>query len=479
MTAVEAPAGARPALRSIRVRGALLAVAAIAALAALLRITLGPGQVNYDSLYALVWGRELAHGHAPDYTGGVLPPTPHPLSTLTGALLSPLGTHADGGLLVLAFLGLGALGWLAFATGRRLAGAGAGAAAAVLVLTRDTTVFYGGLAYFDIAFAVLVVAALLVELRRPRAGVPVLALLAVAGLWRPEAWVLSGAYALYLMRATASWRARATFALWACAAPALWLAFDLVVAGDPLFSLTYTQQAADTLHRDSGPSAAIHELPRALGQVVRPAAAIGALAGLVLALVYARRRAALLVATVVVSGAGTAAAVAAGTPLNARYLLLPAVLCLLLCALALGGWTQLPRGRGRLVWQVVAAGVALLLVATAPGELTRLRGVHDRVAFQAAVAGDARATALSAGCDRLTVEGGRPVPLLALALDRPATEFAVARNRAPRSGLVLAPADGRVVRDYLLVRRAPRPAGLALAASSEHWRLYGRCPARD
>jgi hypothetical protein len=68
-----------------------------------------------------------------------------PLSTLTGALLSPLGTHADGGLLVLAFLGLGALGRLAFATGRRLAGAGARAAAAALVLTRDTTLFYGGL----------------------------------------------------------------------------------------------------------------------------------------------------------------------------------------------------------------------------------------------------------------------------------------------------------------------------------------------
>jgi hypothetical protein len=139
----------------------------------------------------------------------------------------------------------------------------------------------------------------------------------------------------------------------------------------------------------------------------------------------------------------------------------------------------LPRGRGRLVWQVVAAGVALLLVASAPGEVTRLRGVHERVAFQAAVARDARATAQAAGCDRLTVEGGRPVPLLALALDRPATEFAVARNRAPRSGLVLAPADGRVVRDYLLVRRAPQPAGLALTASSEHWRLYGHCPARS
>jgi hypothetical protein len=43
---------------------------------------------------------------------------------------------------------------------------------------------------------------------------------------------------------------------------------------------------------------------------------------------------------------------------------------------------------------------------------------------------------------------------------------------------VLAPADQRVARDYLLVARAPRPSGLPLAAASAHWRLYGRCPAR-
>jgi hypothetical protein len=459
-------------------RAALPALAATAGLAAAVRLALGAGQVNYDSLYALVWGRELAHGHAPDYAAGVLPPTPHPLSTLTGVLLAPLGTHAEGGLLVLAFVALGALGWLAFATGRGLAGAGAGAAAAALVLTRDTTIFYGTLAYFDVAFAVLVLAALLVEVRRPRAGAPVLALLGVAGLWRPEAWVLSGAYALYLMVGMTGVRERAVVAALALAAPVLWLGFDLVLAGDPLFSLTYTQHAAETLDRARGPVAATKELPRALGQVVRPAAAVGALASLALALAYARRRAALLVATFAVSGAGTAAAVAAGTPLNARYLLLPGVLCLLLCALALGGWTQLPRGhRGRVVWQVVAAAVALLLVGTAPHELDRLRGAHDRVAFQSAVAGDARATALAAGCDRLTLQGGRPVPLLALALDRAPTQFAVARSRAPRGALVLAPADQRVVRDYLLVRRAPRPS-LPLAARSAHWRLYGRCPSR-
>ncbi len=50
---------------------------------------------------------------------------------------------------------------------------------------------FGARAYVDIPFLVLVLAALLVETRRPRAGGPVLGLLALAGLLRPEAWLFS------------------------------------------------------------------------------------------------------------------------------------------------------------------------------------------------------------------------------------------------------------------------------------------------
>jgi hypothetical protein len=185
----------------------------------------------------------------------------------------------------------------------------------------------------------------------------------------------------------------------------------------------------------------------------------------------------LLFAALVVSAGGTAAAVAAGTPLNARYLLLPAVLCLLLCGLALGGWTQLPRDhRGRRIWQAVAAGVAVLLIATAPHELRRLDDVRDRVGYQAAVAGDARTAIVDSRCGRLSLVGGRPAPLAALALDRPATQFAVTHGRAPARGLLLAPRDQRVAREYLLLHGAPRPPrGMAVSATTDHWRLYGRC----
>jgi hypothetical protein len=82
--------------------GALLAFALVRA-----------GFLNYDTAYALLWGGDLAHGRLPDYDVP-LAPTAHPLATLLGVVLTPLG---DGGQLVwvaIAFLALGAVGWLAY-----------------------------------------------------------------------------------------------------------------------------------------------------------------------------------------------------------------------------------------------------------------------------------------------------------------------------------------------------------------------------
>ena len=75
--------------------------------------------------------------------------------------------------------------------------------AALILLTRVPVLSYGVRAYVDVPYLLLVLCAVLVEARRtrrgPAAGAPVLALLALAGLLRPEAWVFSGLYWLYLM----------------------------------------------------------------------------------------------------------------------------------------------------------------------------------------------------------------------------------------------------------------------------------------
>src|SRR5262249_25458165 len=157
---------------------------------------------------------------------------------------------------------LGAIAVLAFAVGRRWVGTACGAVAAVLVLTRDATLFYGGLAYLDLVFVGLVLGALAVEARRPRAGAPVLLLLRLAGLWRPEAWVLAGASGLSLALAAREEPAgrRAVWLAATAAAPVAWLLFDLVLTGDPLYSLTYTQGAATDLGRATGPAAVVTDL---------------------------------------------------------------------------------------------------------------------------------------------------------------------------------------------------------------------------
>src|SRR6185312_9199822 len=103
-----------------------------------------------------------------------------------------------------------------------------------------------------------VLGALLVASRRPRAGRPVLALLALAGLLRPEAWVFSGLYWLYLLGLLPAGeplrgrRAVIGLALLAAAGPLIWLGSDLLVTGHPFWSLTNTRHTASALGRRTG-----------------------------------------------------------------------------------------------------------------------------------------------------------------------------------------------------------------------------------
>ena len=105
----------------------------------------------------------------------------------------------------------GVLVWLAYRLGAELFSPAVGVVTALVVLTRPALERDALLGYQDTPFAVLIVWAVLLEARRPKRGVPVLVLLAVAGLMRPEAWALAGLYALYMWRG-ASNRERAVYA---------------------------------------------------------------------------------------------------------------------------------------------------------------------------------------------------------------------------------------------------------------------------
>ena len=156
--------------------------------------------------------------------------------------------------MALSWLSLAALGVLGFLLGRRLYGVWVGAAVAVVLLTRRLLVGETHQAVLDLPFLALVVGALLAEVGRPRERTLVPVLLCLAGLLRPEGWLLGLAWLLY----AAPGHPRAQVLRWGAlvvvAAPLVWALWDLVVTGDPLWSLHGTQDLAEELER-----------PRAIG----------------------------------------------------------------------------------------------------------------------------------------------------------------------------------------------------------------------
>ena len=429
--------------------------AGIGALASLLFLVAGHGLVNYDTLYTLVWGRDLAHGALPDYDVP-LAPTPHPLATLLALLATPLsdlraggvdGELAATGVIALAFVALALLGWVVYRLGTEWFHPAVGVLATVLLLTRRPVLDFGARAYVDVPYLVLVLGAALVESRRPRAGRPVLLLLGAAGLIRPEAWLFAGAYLLY---------ARDLRLLpYAAIGPLGWALYDLVITGNPLHSLTDTQDNAAALSRVTGLENVPGTVPRRLGEILREPVLLGAAGGGVLALLWLRQRAKLGATVGVLGLLAFCVLAAAGLPILGRYLLLPAAILTIFAAAGVLGWLALPPDDPRRrPWQAFGALVAVALLAFTPGQVDRISDLRRALRIQKGIQGDlARLVAddrLPRACTPVTVPNRRPIPLLALWLDRPPQSFATAQDTAPTRGVLLQPASARVAEDYIL-----------------------------
>ena len=469
-------------------------VGVVALLGAVAWALAGRGLVNYDTLYALVWGRDVARGTLPDLEVP-LAPTPHPLATLGGIVLAPLSASAERGIngeaattvvLVGAFASLGALGWVVFRLGAAWFNPATGALAAAIMLTRRPVLDFGARAYVDIPYLVLVLGALLVETRRPRAGAPVLALLALAGLLRPEAWLFSLVYLAWLWR-SAEARRPAAVAL-AVAGPLLWALSDLIVTGDPLHSLLGTRDTAEQLARITGLDDVPLTAPRRLGEILREPVLFGAAGGGLLALARLRERALPGTVAGVVAFAAFCVLAAAGLPILGRYLLLPAAILTIFCGAGAFGWASLERADPwRRPWAWFALVTIVLLVAFAPAQADRLGALRRALARQDTIQADLAAlargprAAIRATCAPLTVPNHRPVPLLALWLDVHPEAVVSAQERRPPRGTWITPADRAVARDYVLDRRdrdrriVAAPPGYREARANASWRVLTRC----
>jgi hypothetical protein len=367
----------------MRLRPLLVPAAVSIALAALVAVVAGGGRfLNYDTAYALLWGHDLVSGRTPDYTVAFAP-TPHPLATLVGALGS-LGGVATGEALfeLLAFLALGILGWLVYALGRAWFTPATGVLAALIVLTREPIFSYGVRAYVDIPYICLLLGALLVETRRPRAGTPVLILMALAGLLRPEAWLFAFAYVIWLWRGGALTRTHLALLL---GAPLLWALSDLAVTGNPLHSLTGTRSTAADLGRVTGLQHVPTTLPRRLGEILREPVLFGAAVGGVLSLWRLRTRGIVLAAASgVIAILAFCVLATAGLSILTRYLLLPATILAIFAAAGVCGWTLLERDDPwRTRWMALGALTAIGMLAFVPSQLDRLRNTRSALVTQA------------------------------------------------------------------------------------------------
>jgi Dolichyl-phosphate-mannose-protein mannosyltransferase len=465
----------------------------VAAVAALLLAVFPLGFPNYDTIYSLLWGRELADGLSPD-RGAALPPTPHPLAELFGLVTAPLESGAVDLTMVVAYLSLGLVGYLVYRLGALWFDRPIGAVAALIVLTRAPFLSNGLRAYVDLPYIALVLAALVIETKRPRAGWPVLALLALAGLLRPEAWLFSFGYLAYLLLWPGESRTRleashaAMLIVLALAGPVLWALFDWITAGSPTYSFTGTRETVETLERQTGPVDLVLYGPRRLGEVLQWPGMVGAAGGVALGLAFLRRRSELGVAAATLALGAFAVLACAGLAIIPRYTMLAAAILAVFAALALLGWRLLERDHPwRRAWQAFAAVVALMVVVWAPNQYDLLSRVDTDLTNQSEIESDLNDLADSGAfeplCLPISVPNHRAVPRLAFDLDvRPSHVVSSSEQRQPRRGYFLEPANAFVIHNFILDPNDPArfvtavpPSGFRRVAANDSWVLYRRC----
>jgi hypothetical protein len=320
-------------------------LAAIAMLTLVIAAVFRNTSLGYDGSYSLTWGADLLQGRRVQYDV-LFAPTPHPLAVTAGAFASLFGRLDYSVLFVLEIACVAAVGVGLYRLGAVTLNPLVGLLAAAIALTRVPFVEFGVQGTADMPTLALIVWAAVLEARTPRRGLPVVLLLTLAGLMRPEAWLLSFAYWLWLAPVLGR-RDRVRLALIALIAPCVWAATDALATGDPLWSLHGTRDFGVQLDRHTGladlPQATIDALRHVLGVPVLVVAAAG-IAG---CLLWLRRRVAVPLALLAANAVTFLLLAIAGLPLVERYLFTACAMLALFAAAGLAGWTVVPPPPGR------------------------------------------------------------------------------------------------------------------------------------
>jgi hypothetical protein len=416
----------------------------------------------YDSDYALLWGREALHLQPLTFQV-YRAPTEHPLSIAFGALLSPLGQDAERVMILATIACFMAIVAGVYRLGRVVFTPLVGVVAAALLLSRFNLSFLAVRGYIDIPYMAVVVWAAALEVQQPRRGTPVFLLLLSAELMRPDAWLIAGLYFLWCAW-PATWRRRLLYAAITAAGPVIWAGLDYIETGDPLFSLHSTSGLAAALGRNTGLSSVPSSLWTFLVRLDKGPLLLGAIAGVVLAIWLVPKRVVVPLA-LLVTGITTFAVIGlAGLSVIDRYLLLPALMILIFCAVALAGWTMLePGGLFRRAWALGALALTIYGV-TAAATTISIQEIQTELGFRGdshvELAAILHEPAVAAGlrCGPLSLPNRKLIPDARWILDRGASGV-VDRSQA----LVLQAAGRPALMKSIQHGVALYPTGLAVA----------------
>jgi hypothetical protein len=346
-----------------------VAIAALGGAAFLWRVLTWRPAASVDAWAYAAWGQALARGERPLFELGAT--TPKPLAAVLGLFVAPL--PPERAFAVIVALALAVLAAALFAAAYREGGTVAAAAAVIALVVGARLDVAVAFAYIDVVVAALVMAGVVLR-GRLRIGAFVL-----AGLLRPEAWLVAG-YAGF-SETKGRLRLRAGAALLAgLLAPTLWILGDLALTGDPLGTLHWNSERL----RESDPATTSWtELPGAFwGALTKEGAAVLTVAGVLgLGLYVSRtwRRGApdvVPLAVAVIWSVVPTLHFRYGANLQPRYLLPVVVVLALGCGfLAAELLRSLPRVRSPWPAAAVASGtliLAALLMGAGPRVLREM-----------------------------------------------------------------------------------------------------------